>query len=337
MKAHAGHPHAHRGVALITAILLTAIASMIAVSLIARQDLDIRRAGNVFDADRAYVFALGAEGWVRHILDRDDRKKDSLEEDWALTLPPISVEGGKIAGRIEDLQGRFNLNNLVNAGQPSQPDIQLFQRLLGALGMNPDIAIAAVDWADEDINATFPAGAEDDEYSSLPTPYRAANRPFVSPSELRLVKGVTLEIYETLAPYVAALPVRTPINVNTAPAPLLAALVSELTSNAMSAEDAEEIVARREEKSFSSVEDFMNLEMVRGTGNNPRHGDNAGQRTGGDGDNARLTQSAVGVTSEYFLLTAVAEYGQRGKVMLFSAFTRRGGKVAVLWRSQGVF
>lgn len=337
-------PARQSGVALITAVLITAIASMIAVSLIARQDLDIRRSSNVLDNDRAYVFALGAEGWVRHILDRDDRKKDSLDEDWALTLPPIAVEGGQIAGRIEDLQARFNLNNLVSAeGKQNPAQVALFQRLLSALGLNPDIAIAAGDWIDEDVEPFFPGGAEDDEYSSLPSPYRAANRPFASPSELRLVKGMTAEAYAALAPYITALPVRTPINVNTAAAPVLAAVVAELTSNNLTPEDAEEIVMRREEQSFNSADDFLNSDLVRTTGGNNVPRGPLGQPPGGPGgagggqQQQQLTADAIGVTSEYFLLSAAAEYGQRGKVMVFTAFTRRGGKVAVLWRSQGVY
>ena len=329
------------GVALITAVLITAIASMIAVSLIARQDLDIRRSSNVLDNDRAYVFALGAEGWVRHILNRDDRKKDSLDEDWAQTLPPIAVEGGQIAGRIEDLQARFNLNNLVSAdGKQNPAQVALFQRLLSALGLNPDIAIAAGDWVDEDVEPFFPGGAEDDEYSSLPSPYRAANRPFASPSELRLVKGMTAEAYAALAPYITALPVRTAINVNTAAPPVLAAVVGELTSHNLTPEDAEEIVMRREEQSFNNTDDFLNSDLIRTSGGKAVSRGPPAQPAGTTGAGAgqqQLTADAISVTSEYFLLTAAAEYGQRGKVMVFTAFTRRGGKVAVLWRSQGVY
>ena len=335
-----------RGVALITAILVTTLAAIMAVSLISQQRLEIRRTGNVLESERAYVFALGVEGWVKHILDRDERKKDSLDEDWALNLPPILVEGAQLAGRIEDMQARFNLNNLVKAGKLSQPDYQVFQRLLSALGVTPDIANAVVDWIDEDVDPMSPGGGEDDDYSSLPQPYRAANRPMTSASELMLVKGVTPEIYLQLAPFVVALPgPHTPININTATAPVLAALVDGLSLN-----DAQSIATRRETKSFDSLQEFLQEgEIAKLKTERPR-GENEPvdvqkkldknkqtQADGGAGTNSILAANMAGVTSKFFMLNAAVRFGDRGKADLYSLFWRDGHKVSVVLRSQGVY
>jgi len=306
--------HGERGVALLTAILVTALASMLAVAMVSRQHVEIRRTANVLESERAYLFALGAEGWVKHILQRDDPSKDSLDEDWAVNLPPISVEGAQLAGRVEDLQGRFNLNNVVRGGKAHQPAVELFQHLLESLQLSPDLALALVDWIDEDMEVSFPAGAEDDEYLSAPVPYRAANRPLTSPSELLLIKGFTPEVYAQLAPLVTALPVPTPININTAPPAVLAALGEGLT-----AAEVEGIVAQREEKPFADTNELLNDGAFRSRA-------------------AALRQRGVlSVNSSFFLLQGAARFGERGKVDLYSLFSRKGGKVAVLWRAQGVY
>jgi general secretion pathway protein K len=76
--------------------------------------LDIRRTSNVFNSDQAYWVAVGGEDIARYYLekDRNDSGTDHLNEDWVepLTLP---IEHGAVAGQLEDLQGRFNINNLI--------------------------------------------------------------------------------------------------------------------------------------------------------------------------------------------------------------------------------
>ena len=307
-------PRREQGVALLTAILVTALASMLAVAMVSRQHVEIRRTANVLESERAYLFALGAEGWVKHILQRDDPSKDSLDEDWAVSLPPISVEGAQLAGRVEDLQGRFNLNNVVLAGKAYKPAVELFQHLLQSIELSPDLALALVDWIDADMDVSFPAGAEDDEYLSAPTPYRAANRPLLSPSELLLIKGFTPEVYAQLAPLVTALPVPTGININTAPPAVLAALGEGLTAG-----DLEGIVAQREEKPFATVDELLNEGAF--SSRAP----------------ALRRPGVLAVKSDFFLLQGAARFGERGKVDLYSLFSRKGGKVAVLWRAQGVY
>lgn len=302
-----------RGLALLTAILYVTLASILAVSLVSSQQLEIRRSGNMIDRDRALIFAYGVEGWVKQILTRDDPDKDSLDDDWAMVLPPIPVDDGQVAGRIFDLQGRFNVNNLVNQGQVEPKQLEIFQRLLEALGLEPGIASAVVDWIDPDQNTTFPDGAEDDVYTGLPQPYRTANQPLVSATELMLIKNITAEVYAVLAPHVVALPEITPINVNTATAPVIAALAPGLTI-----EDGEALVESRQEEVFDSVANFNKFDLLQGK-------------------DIQSVIALLSVNSSYFLMDGNTRYGDRGKMHLYTVLARKGGKVSVVMRSFGVF
>ena len=111
---------------------------------------------------------------------------------------------------------------------------------------------AVVDWIDEDVEVTFPEGAEDDFYTRLDPPYRPANRPMLGASELRLVKGVDRDTYEAVRDYVAALPAGTPVNVNTAPVEVLASLAEPLDEGA-----AREAVDGRPDDGYSDVQAFL--------------------------------------------------------------------------------
>ncbi len=62
---------AQRGVALITAVLIVALATILAVNVVYRGMLDQRRAGTLFALDQAFEVALGAEAWAADVLQRD--------------------------------------------------------------------------------------------------------------------------------------------------------------------------------------------------------------------------------------------------------------------------
>ena len=211
MMRHVGE----KGVALITALIFTALVTTFAVAIASRQQLDIRRTGNIFSHDASYLFALGIEDWARDVLKKDLEDLtgppiDHLGEDWNVALPPIAVESATLSGKITDLQGLININGLVNSiGQPDELEIKRFQRLLELFDFNPDLVDAVVDWIDPDTETKLPAGAEDSQYLSKEPAYRAANAPMVSISELRLVEGFEQEVYDTLKPFLTALPATT--------------------------------------------------------------------------------------------------------------------------------
>ena len=251
-----------QGVALVTALLVVSLATVAAVAMTARFQVDMRRTGNLLNGEQAYAYAVAAENWAYVILrrDRKETEHDSLDEDWATALPPISVEGGFVNGRVEDLQGRFNLNNLSGGGgEEATIQLDYYKRLLDILGLEEALVPALQDWIDADINATFPDGAEDDEYLLADVPYRAANRPLVDISELRLVKGYTPDVLAVLEPHVTVLPATTFININTATPVVLQALHADMEES-----DVEQLIEDRDEEPFTDIKAFLAHDALAG-------------------------------------------------------------------------
>lgn len=249
---------AQRGVALITAILIMALITTLTFSLEWDNSLDLRRTYVSMYREEAIQAAIGAESWVMSILrqDLEDSETDHFGEIWASDLPVLPLGGdgdsiqGEIFGDIEDLQGRFNINNLIDqSGKVDAPSLEQFQRLLAALEIDVRFAGIAADWLDADRNAGFPDGAEDSIYSSIIPPYRAANQMLSSTSELAALQGMDKATMDTLRPHIVALPGRTVINVNTATGPVLQSL-----DESMSVADVERLLAEREESGFTDIE-----------------------------------------------------------------------------------
>ncbi len=295
------------------AILVVALATTAATALISRQALDVQRTGNLVEGDQAWAYVKGGEAWARMILRRDlqENQTDSPKDDWAQLPPPIAVPGGFLAGNIEDLQGRFNLNNLVTSDGKTDPQaMEFLQRLLLELELDAGIAQAIADWIDPDVEARAPAGAEDDFYAGLSPPYRTPNRPMADVSELRLVRGVTPEVYDKLAPHVIALPEPTPININTAPAAVVAAASTRLPADLVA-----EVLAQRENKPFENVADFFKDSRITALKLDPK------------------VQQAFSVDSHYFLVRVEARIGH-GRAASNTMLQRlQDGRVRILMRS----
>lgn len=224
--------HRQRGVAILTAMLVVTIGTILAVNLMWESQLDQRRTAAALAADQGLMFAQGAEAWVADILRQDlvdSPDSDHLGEEWAIELPPLPVDGGLISGRLEDLQGRFNLNNLVTPdGEEDELARLQLERMLVTLEIDPTLAGAVVDWLDPNGELRFPTGGEDAAYAGTDPPYRTPNAMITSPSELMAIAGFDAEIYARLAPYVTALPSGTTINVNTASDVVIASLSDDI-------------------------------------------------------------------------------------------------------------
>lgn len=309
-----------RGVALLIAIVVVAIAAMLSTGMIWNRELDIRRTANIIQGDQAMEYALGAEAWAEQILRRSyqaDPNSTNLTQDWAMQLPALPVQGGTVTGHLQDLQGLFNLNNLAssNAAQSTAALAQL-QRLLVALNLDPELANAVSDWVNAGSQPRFPGGAKDEYYSRLDPPYLTGEQPMTSISELLLVKGVTPQVYAALVPYVSALPVQPPgsppgtphaataINVNTAPAPVLASLTTGISADAAAG-----AIQTREQQPFQNTAQLTQL---------------LGNITVAAGIPAPQT------TSNYFRLTAVVKIGS-AQITLYSLLYRTpsGATVAI--------
>jgi general secretion pathway protein K len=247
---------AQRGVALITAVLMVALATILAVNVAFRGMLDQRRSATIFARDQAFQIALGAEAWAADFLrqDKQETQTDHLGEPWARPMPPLPVDGGSVAGRLEDLQGRFNLNSMLFPdGTVNAEAVKQLERILAALELEPGWATAMADWIDPDTQPGFPDGAEDSAYTGENPPYLAANMPITRASELMALSGFGAERYAKLKPYVTALPVGTPLNVCTAPGIVLDALSENAREYGLNPKD---LANRRKEACFPTLEDL---------------------------------------------------------------------------------
>ncbi len=227
-------PH-HRGVVLLSVLLVLALLSAIAWQLVGRHSLVIAQARFSFTSDQALSYALGAEALARQLLHQEwlegDQSKDTLLEPWAQPIAPMTLDNGYMEIQVRDLNGCFNLNSL--AGESSQQNLERFKRLLRNLNQPEAIAEAWKDWVDADEEVTG-FGAEDGEYLLLDNPYRTANAPAAHVSELRLIRGLEEDSLEVLLPEVCVLPeTELDLNVNTASAAVLASLDPNLSATQM--------------------------------------------------------------------------------------------------------
>jgi len=359
----AGRDSTQRGVALITALLVIALVTAAAVAMASRQQLDIRRTANTLQRDQAYVYAEGAEIMARAVLAKDDPSKDHKEEDWGKSGVTIPLQGGLLTGTLEDVQGRFNLNNVMKGTAVSLPDVERLKRLLQILKAKStgedvwksaepgDLANAVRDWIDPDSNVD--GGAEDSDYLQKERPYRAANAPMASTSELLLVRGFTPAIYREVAPYVTALPEHTKINVNTAKLDVLRTLDPDLTCIVVaklgreedgSAVDSASVSTKAKPVVFGTPDEFLLTAGCQFPGFAQQPKNNAGAppatpaTPAPTGSALEKPEDVLSVNTNYFQVNAYAEVGpedHRVKVKLYSVLQRKAGKIATISRAQG--
>ena len=235
-----------KGMALIIALLIVAMATLVATTLTFDFSLDQRRAQSLLATQQSRQLALGAEAWASEVLrdDLENSSTDHLGEEWAMQLPPLPADGFLVQGILEDMQGKFNLNNLVNSDGEADPyKMAQFQRLLVALDINPSLAGVVADWIDPDTQSIFPDGAEDDFYTGSDVPYRTPNTYITTITELQAVQGMNEESFRLLLPYVTVLPPGTQLNVNTAAPVVLLSLgegIDIIQAESLAAEAAEE-------------------------------------------------------------------------------------------------
>lgn len=308
------------GIALITAILVVAIAAIASAAILASANIAIRRTANLQESEVAWWYANGVEAWVKTILERDldDNQIDSFQDVWAMPVDYLPVDEGFARGQVIDLQGRYNLNNLAGGDTPQalQAQVDLFVRLLTYNEITDEtqaraLAAAIRDWIDADAEPTGFDGAEDTEYLGIDPPYRVANRFMSSVSELLAVKGMSREIYVKLRELVAAVPqTGVPINVNTAPVPVLRALAAQPGMKL------DLFAQERIEKPAETVAELFNTRGVF-----------AAQ----DAD-----PSMMSVTSSFFALRSEVFIGS-GRVALYSFYFRPPqGRPAIFGRSTDV-
>lgn len=258
-------PSRQRGVAVVTALLLTTLAITIVGSLFWQQQVQVRSIENQRLQLQKQWILRGALDWTRLILREDARhsRVDHLGEPWAVTLAETRLDqyvenartdtdipDAALSGSITDAQARFNLTNLITNGVINRGEVAVFARLLTNARLNPSLALATA----ELMASAQKPGSTSTGGSPVPTSTSTGPQPLniLYVDDLLAVPGFTPEALDKLRDFVIVLPKSTPINVNTAPAEVLAAKIETLQLP-----DATALVTARERAWFVDTTDFI--------------------------------------------------------------------------------
>lgn len=289
-----------QGAAVLLALFVAALATMIVSALFYRQFVLLRTIENQQLMAQSRLLLRGALDWGRAILREDANRSsyDALSEPWAQPLAETRLDQlgetsvlaaqASIAGSMEDAQSRLNLRNLIDKGEIVESELEALRQLCTLLQVPQQTA----DLIAQRMQLALPSNVVDDGgrapnsmgVDSAPRPI-----PLMLPQDLLSIPGISAEAAQRLAPYIVVLDERTPVNVNTARPEVIAARVPE-----MSLSDARALVAERERISY-----FNNVGEVR----------------------TRLGAKANGV-GEADIATASRFFFVRGEVKLDRAVTR---------------
>lgn len=337
-------PRRQRGIAILTVLVIAVLIVTLAAVIFARQSRAVRQSDNFQSLERAwqYVFTMEQYAGLQLQIDAQENKYDALTDRWAYELPTqtLTEDSGAVvrfSGKLEDLQGRFNLNNLVlqkgqttaqpqAAGQQpqtasAQPQQQGYngtvygqlQKFVTQAGLPGGFADAIVDWVDSNVLPMGVNGAERDYYLAGAIPYLSADRPFADPSEIRLLR-LEMQVpaekdaaLKRFLPTVTTLPFFTTLNPNTASKEVLRAI--GLNDNQIGLI----LDKRRAKLTYKSRDDF-----IREMAFSP--------------EQTRVLQDSFDVTSQYFRLTGEVQIN-RARVFVNSLLFRTpNGPVRVIMR-----
>ena len=248
-------PRPQTGAALLMALLTVALIAVLASSALWQQwrTLSVETAER--DAQQAQWLLTGAQDWARVVLREDGRSgnTDHLAEPWATTLREARLSsflaaapGGSLtlndglteqvflSGRISDMQGRLNVNNLVSGGSLNVVELRSFARLYQLLNL-PEAELLLWTRALEAAWQTTPK-------MQAPLPPQRL--------EQLVWLGISPRSLARLAPHITVLPTGTAVNINTASAEVLSASLPGL-----SLASAQNWVRERNKQPFENLED----------------------------------------------------------------------------------
>jgi general secretion pathway protein K len=304
-------PRVQRGAAVLLALFVATLATLIVSALFYRQFVLLRTIENQQLMTQSRLLLRGALDWGRAILREDANRSsyDGLSEPWAQPLMETRLDQlgetsalasmASIAGSMEDAQSRFNLRNLVENGQVIESEVEVLRRLCTLL----QVPAQTADLIALRMKEALPATTPDENSVMADTSDKKRPIPLMLPEDLISIDGISLDAAQRLAPYIVVLDERTPINANTARPEVIAARVPE-----MSLSDARALVAERERISY-----FNNVGEVR----------------------TRLGSKANGV-QDADIATASRFFFVRGEVKLDRAVTRMEALVRRGMPGQGI-
>jgi len=218
------------GIVLVNVLVVVAIASGALVALMAAQDIAIQRGTRYAESAQAMAVARGAEASAIVALRRDAReapRTDHPGEAWGrLAVAEREIRNGRFDLAIEDAQAKFDINALTRGGLAAQG---AFRRILLQL----DLPGALADSVAAELRAAGPV------------------------SRLEALLALTLEpgAVARLAPHVTALPGPSAVNMNTAGAVVMAAMLNNAVATAR-------LLRTRERQGFLTAGDVRRVGAI---------------------------------------------------------------------------
>jgi|GEM_PF-2355108 len=321
-----------KGTALITVVLIAAVVIVMVMESIKTIRYQKQLSSNLINRDQAYSYLMGMEElakiWLKKAFENIKEDTVHLNQSWAQDDITFPLDGGGMTASIKDMQSCFNLNSIVlednpapqnqagrgpgaikpnsnnrpslqPSGVPSAPiGQQIFEELVNQTLDNSNVtgkalAAATRDWIDEDVEPFEADGAEDGYYQGMEIPYRTANSLLVHTSELLAIRNYSQDIYTALRPYICVLPEGNvnQINVNTVTEESAKLLYAALGAKGITLSDVTQAIADRGEKGYETRDEFF-------------------EALGPNKDKLKKEfKRWLGVTSEYFQMSAKAEIG----------------------------
>jgi len=259
MKKQSIRAKRQEGAALLMAMLTVALVATLATASLWQQ----WRAIEIESAERGRVQSAwvlqGALDWGRLILAEDGRKggSDNLTEPWSIPLEPARLStflaadrsdalladqssNAFLSGQMVDLQSRLNVRNLIVGDKIHGPTAAAFGRLFSNLNLPPQ---------ELDILAAQLLRAQQAGNAKQGTALEAPLMPQVVGQLTWL--GLSAGTVAQLRPFVTVLPEFTKINVNTAPAMVLRAVIPDLD-----AAGAQQLLQKRDNKPWETLDEF---------------------------------------------------------------------------------
>ena len=334
------------GAALLSAMLTVTLVAKFAAAALWQQ----WRSVEIETAERARVqsawILTGALDWSRLILREDGRAggADHLGEPWAVPLNEarlasfLAVDKNAsetereafLSGQVIDLQGKLNVNNLLEGNSLSATALASFSRLFELLGLPKEQLLTLASSLLEAVRDPAPSGAGAAPNPTAAPPSTGASAPAatgtppapvtapvataLSPLMPERVEqltwlGLPRETLAVLMPYITLLPQRTAVNLNTASAEVIYA-----STPGLDMANAQRLVAARDRKHFSTLAE-------------------ANQQIGGT--EVKFNDAQHAVATRFFEVTGQLRLDQT-LVQERSVLQRDGLQVRTLWRDRGV-
>ncbi|HRD72445.1 MAG TPA: type II secretion system minor pseudopilin GspK [Aquimonas sp.] len=249
-----------KGVALLVALLVVALASVLMMAGIDQAETATARTRNALRAEQAWQMQQALEAWAGEVLLQDvlaNGEVDSASDTWATPMSPTEIPNGRVQGRLRELGGCLNVNSLLRNDADDEVQQKRMQRLLQTLGLPPALLPQMLDWMDRDPQPR-PGGVEDIGLQAMTPARRSANRLLMHASELRQLPSMTADHWRKLSPFLCALPPETGMNLNMAAPELWMTL-----ADGMSFQQARQL-ARDGQANYSNLDAVMQeLERLR--------------------------------------------------------------------------